>query len=516
MPTSSSALFSRPHPHLYEINTWVWLNVLSRKGKRTIKLGDVPDREWDNLQAKGFDGIWLMGLWERSSRSAQIARNHQDLRKEYDQAFPEWQESDVVGSPYAVRAYRPDPALASWDELANVLGKLHARGMKLILDFVPNHTALDHEWVTKHPEYFIQGNFQDSMDFPSSYFPVETSTGRRYVAHGKDPHFPVWTDTAQLHYFNPDTRAALLHELHHIRQYCDGVRCDMAMLVLNEVFAQTWGKHIQGLSAPSQEFWTEAIASFSDWLWIAEVYGNREWELQQLGFHFTYDKRLYDRLRHAPPQEIVRHLWGDITFQNRLVRFLENHDEPRSAVVFGRSRLPAIGVLMATLPGMRLYHQGQLTGKQVRIPVQLSRAQEEFPDETTAAFYDRILAIANEEVFHVGRWLLITVQSAGDHSFNNIIAYQWTTNADFRLIVVNLSASMAGGVIQISGELGSESTLCSAYTFYDQFSRQSYERERDDLKYNGLSIFLDPFGCHIFSIFAGGEANGGNRGDQVI
>ena len=483
----------------------MWLNTLSRKANRTIKLGDVPDREWDNLQAKGFDGIWLMGLWERSARSAQIARNHPDLRMEYDQALPGWQESDVVGSPYAVRAYRPDPELASWDELANVLGTLHDRGMKLILDFVPNHTALDHEWVTQHPEYFIQGTFQDAIDFPSAFFPVETPTGLRYVAHGKDPHFSAWTDTAQLHYFNPDTRAALLHELHHIRQYCDGVRCDMAMLVLNGVFAQTWGKHMKGLSAPSQEFWTEAIAGFSDWLWIAEVYGNREWELQQLGFHFTYDKRLYDRLRYAPPQEIAQHLHVDVTFQNKLVRFLENHDEPRSAVVFGSSRLPAVGVLMATLPGMRLYHQGQLIGTRVRIPVQLCRVQEESPDETTAAFYDRILAIANEEVFHVDHWLLHTVQSAGDHSFNNVIAYQWTTNKDWRLIVVNLSASVARGVIQIQGELGSESDLCSVYTFYDQYSSQRYERRREDLKDNGLSICLDPFGCHIFSISASGK-----------
>jgi hypothetical protein len=382
--------------------------------------------------------------------------------------------------------------------------------MKLILDFVPNHTALDHEWVTQHPEYFIQGTFQDAIDFPSAFFPVETPTGLRYVAHGKDPHFSAWTDTAQLHYFNPDTRAALLYELHRIRQYCDGVRCDMAMLVLNEVFAQTWGKHMKGLSAPSQEFWTEALAGFSDWLWIAEVYGSREWELQQLGFHFTYDKRLYDQLRHGPPQEIARHLHVDVTFQNKLVRFLENHDEPRSAVVFGSSRLPAVGVLMATLPGMRLYHQGQLTGTRVRIPVQLCRVQEEPPDATTAAFYDRILAIVNEEVFHVGHWLLHTVQSAGDPSFNNVIAYQWTTNKDWRLIVVNLSASVARGVIQIQGELGSESDLCSVYTFYDQYSSQRYERRREYLMDNGLSICLDPFGCHIFSISASGESHDGH------
>ncbi|MCA9420519.1 MAG: hypothetical protein KC592_05865, partial [Nitrospira sp.] len=348
MKARFSACSTRPHPHLYEINTSVWLHELSRKMNRTIHLGDVSDQEWDDLQAKGFDCIWLMGMWERSPLGRRIASQHADLQREYAKALPGWHDSDVVGSPYAVRAYRPDPELASWEQLGKVLEKLHERGMKLILDFVPNHTALDHEWTTRHPEYYVQGTSRDETNFPSEFFPIETPKGIRYLAHGKDPHFPAWTDTVQLQYFNPDMRAALLHELGHIAQYCDGVRCDMAMLVLNDVFAQTWGKHVERAACPSSEFWTEAIALLPDFLWIAEVYWDREWELQQLGFHFTYDKRLYDRLCHASPREVAGHLQADVIFQNKLVRFLENHDEARSALFFGNVRLPAVGVLMAT------------------------------------------------------------------------------------------------------------------------------------------------------------------------
>ncbi len=505
MMRRSSAFSTRPHPHLYEINTWVWLHELSRKMARTICLGDVPDHEWDILQAKGFDCIWLMGLWERSPLGRRIARQHPDLQPVYARALPEWKDSDVVGSPYAIRAYQPDPELGSWAQLTSVRKKLQDRGIKLILDFVPNHTAVDHEWVTQHPEYYIQGTFQDAMDFPTAFFPVNTPKGMRYVAHGKDPHFSAWTDTAQLHYFNPDTRTALLRELLHISQYCDGVRCDMAMLILNEVFAQTWGKHLQGMTAPSQEFWTEAIAPLSDWLWLAEVYGNREWELQQLGFSFTYDKRLYDQLRYAPPKEIAQHLHADLSFQNKLVRFLENHDEERSAVVFGKVRFPAVGVLMATLPGMRLYHQGQLTGNRVRIPLQLCRVQEESPDETTAAFYDQILRITNEEVFHVGLWTLLTVESAGDDSFNNVIAYQWKTPQDWRLIVLNLSTLVSQGVIQINGEIKSDSYHYAVYSFIDQFTKQGNVRRQEDLRNNSLSICLAPFECHVFSISESGK-----------
>jgi glycosidase len=505
---SSPALNSRPHPHLYEINTWVWLQELSRNMNRTIRLRDVPDREWDELQAGGFDYIWLMGIWERSLLGLQIARQHTDLQKEYAKALPGWQESDVVGSPYAVRAYQPDPELASWEQLREVREKLHVRGMKLILDFVPNHTALDHEWTTKYPDFYIQGTFKDATNFPSEFFSVETEEGIRYLAHGKDPHFPAWTDTAQLQYFNQDLREALLGELENIAQYCDGVRCDMAMLILNEVFVRTWESKLQGFIPLAREFWTEAIARLPDFTWIAEVYWGREWELQQLGFHYTYDKQLYDRLRHATPQEVALHLQADVSFQNKLVRFLENHDEARSAVVFGNVRLPAVGVLMATLPGMRLYHQGQLGGKRVRIPVQLSRVQEEPDDEATAAFYDRILAITNEEVFHHGQWALLLARSADDASYNNIIAYQWKSSQDWRLIVVNLSAMVAQAHIHLHATITRELPEFSVYTLYDKFADKIHGGRWDDLMKSGLYVRLDPFECHIFSL-TGGKAQEG-------
>jgi hypothetical protein len=277
----------------------------------------------------------------------------------------------------------------------------------------------------------------------------------------------------------------------------------MAMLVLNDVFARTWGTYAQVEVCPSGEFWTDAIARLPDFMWIAEVYWNREWELQQLGFHFTYDKRLYDRLRQETPHDIALHLQASVTFQSKLVRFLENHDEERSAVAFGNVRLPAIGVLMATLPGLRLYHQGQLVGKRIRPPVQLCRVQEESPDETTAAFYDRILGITNEEVFHAGEWALLTVRSAGDDSFFNLMAYQWKTNRDWSVIVVNLSSMAAQGTIPLIENQGIDPHKVPGYTLYDQYNDQVHESRWEDLIQNGLYVRLDPFGCHIFSVCGG-------------
>ncbi len=465
-------------------------------GKK-ITLGDVPDEEWDNLKNKGFDFIWLMGMWERSSRSREIASNDPALKKEFDLVLPGWEPADVVGSPYAIRAYRPDPELASWDHVAGVLTKLHDREMKLILDFVPNHTALDHDWVTTNPEYYIQGPQVVSESHQSHFFKAETHHGPLFLAHGKDPNFPPWTDTAQLNYFNPNMREALLQELQAIAPYCDGVRCDMAMLVLNDVFSQTWGESLETWKVPHQEFWSETLSQFPDFVWIAEVYWDREWDLQQLGFQFTYDKRLYDRLRQSLPQEVESHLRAEESFQKKLVRFLENHDEARSATVFGNIRLPAVSTLISTLPGLRLYHQGQLEGKRLRIPVQLRRAEPESVNEETKNFYDRLLNITNHKLFHDGQWQLLDIQTAGDFSYQNLIAYVWNYQTVCYVVVINLHSEVAEGRILFHKVSEIQASPSQDYVFHNVFTDQKYQYHSEELNQKGLLVSLEPFGAQI-------------------
>lgn len=499
MKTLTSSHY-RPHPHLHEINTWVWLTELSRKQGRKIRLAEVPDQEWDTLEAKGFDFLWLMGMWQRSPESRRIAQSDPQLVTSYDRALPGWRPDHVVGSPYAIKAYCPDPELATWDDLDEVREKLHRRGLKLVLDFVPNHTARDHRWVQTHPEYYVTGAAEDLRQNPAGFFEAKGRGGSSFIAHGKDPYFPAWSDTAQLNYFNPAARAAVIEELRTIAQHCDGVRCDMAMLVLNNVFANTW-KHLAAThERPDREFWTEVIASVAGFMWIAEVYWNLEWHLQQLGFQFTYDKRLYDRLRTAPAQEVARHLAGEVAYQSRLVRFLENHDEPRSADVFGKDRLRAVGTLVATLPGMRLYHHGQLEGKRIRLPIQLCMAADEVPEQDYIAFYDRILRITHEEVFHQGQWRMFEVHPAGDRSYENLIAYQWRSISAWKIVVVNLDSAVAQGRLQFEADpeagLGGE----SSYSFCDQLNEQVYKRQRESLIQDGLHVRLDGFAAHLFAV----------------
>ncbi|MCB0202863.1 MAG: alpha-amylase, partial [Anaerolineae bacterium] len=133
-------------PVLYEINTWVWLVELSRQAGEKITLANVPDGELDRLASYGFDGVWLMGVWQRSPDGWQVALEHPGLQGEYRKALPDFARQDVVGSPYSVFDYEVDAALGGDEGLRVFRQRLQERGILLMLDFVPNHLAIDHRW----------------------------------------------------------------------------------------------------------------------------------------------------------------------------------------------------------------------------------------------------------------------------------------------------------------------------------------------------------------------------------
>jgi hypothetical protein len=493
---SQSRSSFRKHPHLYEINTWAWLEELSACYGRPVTLGSVPDEEWEKLRKLGFDFIWLMGVWKRSALGRRMMRTDPSYFASYDAALPGWTMTDIVGSPYAIQDYIPDPRMGSWNDLDMARDQLHRRGMGLVLDFVPNHTGLDHPWISTHPEYYIQGNLEDFRKNPSAFFLVERENSVLFIARGKDPYFPAWPDTAQLNYYEPATRAAMLGVLRTIAPHCDGVRCDMAMLCLNDVFARTWGSLLTGFKAPPEEFWPSAVAALPDFIWIGEVYWDLEWRLQQLGLTFTYDKRLYDRLLNSPPEEVRLHLKADVTYQSRLARFLENHDEARSAQAFGRERLPAVATLTATLPGMHFYHHGQLEGKRLHLPIQLRCAATEPPQPEIQALYAKLLALTQDDVFHKGEWQLLDLRPAGDPSFQNLIAYRWRSDKAWKIVVSNLGASPSQGSILLERDVDPS----RHYAFVDQLNDRSCEWSGRDLSAGGLFVRLEAYQSHIFDV----------------
>lgn len=483
---------SRPrNPVIYEINTWVWLHELSQHHKTTITLGSIPPQEWEAIAGLGVDAVWLMGVWERSPAGIRIAQAHEGLQAEFRRVLPDLRQDDIVGSPYCVRRYVVDEHLGGPAGLATTREMLARRGLRLILDFVPNHVAPDHPWITEHPEYCIQGSAEDLNKTPDEFF----AAGGNVLAHGRDPYFPPWPDVAQLNAFHSGLRQAVSKTLCDIAAQCDGMRCDMAMLVINRIFAQTWGQRAG--TPPTAEFWPEVISAvrqrYPDTLFIAEAYWDLEWELQQQGFDYCYDKRLYDRLERDTAESVRLHLCAELAYQEKLVRFIENHDEPRAAAAFSREKSRAAAVTLATLPGAKLFHEGQCEGRAVKVPVFLSRRPAEPLDEELQTFYHKLLTTIGAPALREGEWRLCERNGWPDNpSYLNLVAWSWRAGEKHHLIVVNLSASRSQGRIRLPWA----DLVGQSWRLTDAFSREVYEREGNEMCDPGLYVDLGAWGFH--------------------
>jgi hypothetical protein len=400
-------------PLVYEINTRVWLKELSSRHERTITLESVPDEEFTLLREGGFDMVWLMGVWKPSRYSSAIAAAHRGLRSEFLDHLKDLHPDDIAGSPYAIVSYEVNEAIGGYEGLHAFRKRLADMGIRLMLDFVPNHMALDNRWLPEHPDYFIPISKQEQSQDPHSCFEY---TKGKYLAHGKDPYFPPWTDTLQINYANPAAHEMMLHNLSHISDLCDAVRCDVGMLVLKDVFNTTWEK-LSGTM--TDEFWPKAIKAIRKkhpkFLFLAESYWNREWDLQQMGFDFTYDKPFYDYLGSAPVNvaKLRGHLLADWNYQKRLCRFIENHDEIRAAERFGPNHAVA-ALVMLTSPGLHLVHQGQLLGMKKKVPVQLIRRAKEPSHKALLNLYLKLFSIRKERVFHEGGVEWLELNPGGD------------------------------------------------------------------------------------------------------
>ena len=434
------------HPLLYEVFARTWLQAT---GART--LGDIPDAELDRLETLGFDHLWLMGAWTLGPDGKAQAQSY----------FP---GQNVVGSPYAVARYAVSPDFGGDGALAKLRSRLADRGLRLILDFIPNHTARDHHWLIDEPELYVRD-------------------GLGAIACGKDPHFPPWSDTAQLDYRRPATRDHMTATLLEIADRCDGVRCDMAMLVLPEVFAKTWG------GEPSDDFWSAAIdavrARHRSFSFIAEAYWGLERRLQRLGFDFTYDKELYDQLLKGTARDIRRHLAKDLDEQVRSVRFLENHDEPRLAHELQGPRRAAALYMALTLPGMRFVHDGQLEGRRERMPIQLAARVAEPPDPDSLALHQRVLALCRRPALRSGAFRVLDAATP-------LVAYRWELGTERIVVVVNFSDVTAQGHINL--EL--HGIAARTVDLHDLVDGSTYSRDGDE----ELHVVLAPWQVHVFEV----------------
>ncbi len=503
------------YPSLYQINTRIWLRELPGPQERPLLLDGVPEAELERLEGQGFDWVWLLGVWQTGPASREVSRTQPQWRRDFEAILPDLTDADITGSPFAVQAYTVHSDFGGDEALRRLRLRLREHGVRLILDFVPNHTALDHPWVFEHPEYYIRGQEADLAREPHNYLRVETRYGPQILAHGRDPYFPGWPDTLQLNYRHAGLREAMIGELAQAAELCDGVRCDMAMLLLPDVFTRTWGNASQpadGSPPVDTPFWPEATARLRqrhpDFLFLAEVYWDLEWTLQQQGFDYTYDKRHYDRLHDRDTEGVRGHLRAAPDFQRKSARFLENHDEPRAASAFPPHVHKAAAIATYLVPGLRFFHQGQFQGWRTRLPMHLGRRPPEPTDPVIHEFYERLLEVLERAEVRNGRWQLLDCRPAWEdnRSWNRFLAFTWEGDrpggagagleAPRLLVAVNYGPTQGQCYVTLPfADLRGQKWLLR-----DLLGPARYERDGDELAGRGLYLDVPEWAYHVFEI----------------
>ena len=485
------------YPRLFEINARIWLRRLGRG----LTLSSIPDNQIRLWKEKGIDMIWLMGVWDNNKDVINEYCFEPELIAAYNGALKDWNNEDIIGSPYSINNYEINPIIGTKEDLLIFKKKLNDAGIKLILDFVSNHFSAKSLLINTNKEIFLQADEYIFKNDPYTFYQSPVNDNE-YLAHGRDPLFPPWKDTTQINFYSREARDFLISILLNLTELCDGVRCDMAMLPLNNIFYNTWIGVLKkyGFEKPEKEFWEEAISTVKnktkDFIFIAETYWDLEWQLQNLGFDFTYDKKLTDRLVSGDIRGVKDHLNAEKSYQDKSVRFLENHDEDRAIVKFGREKSMAAAVIISTIPGITLYFDGQFDGKKVKLPVQLGREPEEKPDEKIKEFYHNLLQITKASIFRNGNWKMLEVSPVGenDFSFENILAWEWRLNNNLMLVVINYSNSTARCRLKLEIDSKNDEVILS-----DLLNNTNYKRSPKEISEKGLFIELKSFNSHIFS-----------------
>jgi len=473
---------------LYELNVRTWSSERGTELGRPATLDDLPDTWLAHLAEHGFTWLYLMGVWPTGELARLASLADVSLRQYLVSVLPGATEADITGSPLAPASYTCDPALGGDAALERLRDRARSFGMALMLDYVPNHVGLDHHWLTEHPEWFIRGDEAALAREPETWIRLPTGI----FAHGRDPFFAPWRGTVQLDYANPVVQDASIAQAADIAGRCDGLRCDVAMLLLPDVFAGTWRRQIP-------PFWKRCLdeirALHPGTLFMAEVYWNREYELQQAGFDFTYDKILYDRLLSGESESIRVHLRAGLDYQGHCVRFLENHEEQRAAARFPNADHHR-GALFLTgmAPGMLLCHFGQEDGRALHSSLHARRRPPEAGSDAHRRAYKDLLRLLGEPARQDGTWSLCESRSGGP-----LIGMLWTLQSHHSLlVVVNTSWGHATGHLDL-GVLASRD--CQLQDVFGQAAPCAIES--DVLRREGLRLDLPPWGTVAYRISTG-------------
>ena len=465
-------------PLLLQVDARVLLRRLD-----AATLADIPDTLIDRWTAWRVRWIYLLGVWQLGQAGPAISRADPALLAEGRAALPHFTPADIAGSPFAITGTQVDASHGGDEALAHLRARLARRGLKLMLDFIPNHTAPDHPWVAEDPDLYVNGDHATLDADPRNWRQI----GDRVIALGRDPYFDGWADTLQLDYANPRTQARMSASLAGIAARCDGVRADMAMLVLPDIIARTWQR-------PAADFWPAAIAQARQanpsFTLLAEVYWNLERALLDRGFDYTYDKTFYDAVVARDPQRIRRALAVPLADQSRMARFLENHDEPRAAALFDWPAQRAATAITFFVPGLRFLHDGQVEGAAHHLSMHLARAPAEPANPGCAAFHEAVLAL----IPHDGEFASLPPAPAwpNNDSHQSFILLLW--RAAPRTLLVCINDAPTRGQCRVRLDLGPGPLL-----LIDQLSAERYVRADAELA-EGLYLDLPAWGINVFDV----------------
>jgi glycosidase len=421
-----------PQVVLLAKNAHVWLDQLSRKYQRPITcLDHIPDEELDTISRQGFTGLWLIGLWERSTASQRIKQMCGN--------------PEAVASAYSLRTYDIAQDLGGPEGLANLKERAWRRGIRLASDMVPNHMGIDSQWVIEHPDWFIsldycpfpaytfngpnlsgddrvgillEDHYYNRTDAAVVFKRVDFWTGNeKYIYHGNDGTSMPWNDTAQLNFLHPEVREAVIQTIINVARQVPIIRFDAAMTLTKRHYQRLWfpepgsggaipSRTEHGLTrqqlndAMPNEFWREVVDRVAqeapDTLLLAEAFWLMEgYFVRTLGMHRVYNSAFMNMLR---DEDNAKYRWVmkntlefDPQILKRFVNFMNNPDEHTAVEQFGKGdKYFGICAMMVTLPGLPMFGHGQIEGFAEKYGMEYRRAYwDESPDRDLVERHER-------------------------------------------------------------------------------------------------------------------------------
>src|SRR5512140_2963223 len=541
-------------------NTYVWLEQLSRKHQRWIRtLDQIPDEDLDILASRGFTGLWLIGLWERSRASQRMKQR--------------MGQSDAVASAYSLYSYDIASDLGGWDALNNLRARAAQRGLRLSADMVPNHMGIDSAWVMEHPDWFLS---LDQPPYPSYSFQSENladdphiaiiledhyynhtdaavvfqrralDTGEaRYIYHGNDGTSFPWNDTAQLDYTKAYVREAVIQTILHVARNFPIIRFDAAMTLAKKHIQRLWFPPPgEGGAIPSRaehgmtkaefdaampdEFWRDVVdrvaAEVPDTLLLAEAFWLMEgYFVRTLGMHRVYNSAFMHMLRDEDNAKyrlaIKNTLEFDPQILKRYVNFMNNPDEKSAIEQFGNGdKYFGVCTVLCTLPGLPMFGHGQIEGFREKYGMEFRKPKwDEMPDEGLIQGHDwKVFPLLHkryvfEDVFN---FLLYDLFRAESHVDDNLLAYANRSASGERGLVIyhnkfaetsgwiKTSAAYldkdSGNLLQRSLAEGLDLPQSGYAIFRDVVTHLEYIRSCGDLRDKGMFLKLGAYPHHAF------------------